>query len=230
LLDELGARQREKGVRWLFTKAGQNGAVRSRSQALTAQNILLDDKVCRFKARKRVKKAGGELLSEPIGAGAEHPVLFCDAGLGGLARWLRAAGWDAHWVQDITDDDLVRGAESLRAIIITTDSLLLDRRTIVHGQLRAIWVPPSLTKFKQLKLVRAELRERVGISEPNLHCTRCMRCGGALISISKEAAKERIPPKTFHWVDDYFECERCGQLFWEGTHWKRVSRELAKGI
>jgi uncharacterized protein with PIN domain len=230
LLDELGARQREKGVRWLFNRAEQNAGSLSRSQALTAQNILLDDKVCRFKARKRIKKHTGDLQFEPSGAGADHPILFCDAGLGGLARWLRAAGWDAHWVQDISDDDLVRGAESLHAIIITTDSLLLDRRIIVHGQVSAIWVPPSLTKLEQLKLVRAELRERLGFSEAHLHCTRCMRCGGALASISKEAVKERIPPKTFHWVDDYFECERCGQLFWEGTHWRRVTRELADGV
>jgi uncharacterized protein with PIN domain len=34
----------------------------------------------------------------------------CDAMLGGLARWLRAAGYDATWRVDIDDGDLIQQA------------------------------------------------------------------------------------------------------------------------
>jgi uncharacterized protein with PIN domain len=176
------------------------------SRALAEENITLAEKVHRFRERKGIATRGKE-------------VLFCDAGLGGLARWLRAAGCDAHWVQDISDAELVTKAEQIGAAIITTDSLLLDRRVIVQGRVRAIWVPPCLTKFEQLRLVRAEL----DLPESD---SRCMRCGGELVCVEKESVRERIPPKTYLWVDEYFECSRCGQLFWHGTHWKRVSAKL----
>jgi hypothetical protein len=35
---------------------------------------------------------------------------FCDAGLGGLARWLRGAGYDAQWNPDLDDAAAIREA------------------------------------------------------------------------------------------------------------------------
>jgi uncharacterized protein with PIN domain len=209
LLAELGARNREKGVRWVFQHASQNGshAGWSLSRALAEENVRLAEKVRRFERRR------GTETGTPV------PKAFCDAGLGGLARWLRACGCDARWVPDIADGDLVREAENLGAVIITTDSFLLDRRPIAHGRVRAIWVPPTLNKFEQLRLVQAELPLAAADA-------LCMRCGGELRAVSKEKVKERIPPKTYLWIDDYFECSRCGKLFWEGTHWRRVTERL----
>jgi uncharacterized protein len=210
LLAEVGARNLEKGVGWLFDRARRDAAERgvSLSYSLAESNIGLAEKVNRFRRRR----------SRGVSASTECHV-FCDAGLGGLARWLRAAGCDAHWVQDIGDADLVARAEAMKAIVITTDSFLLDRRPIAQGRVRAIWVPPSLTKFEQLRLVRAELDLAPGES-------RCMRCGGELIQVDKDSVKERIPPRTYLWVDEYFVCARCGQVFWHGTHWQRISERL----
>jgi uncharacterized protein len=208
LLRELGARQSEKGLNWLLKKADDLVFKRnlSGSQSLTELNIDLVQKVHRFRRRQ--------------GRGFEdQKAVHCDAGLGGLARWLRAIGCDAKWTQDITDSDLVREAELSGFTIITTDSFLLDRRPIASGKVRAIWVPPTLTRFEQLRLVRAEL------DLPALD-SRCMRCGGELILVDKESVKDRIPPKTLLWVNDYYICARCGQLFWEGTHWKRITKKL----
>ena len=36
------------------------------------------------------------------------PQFACDAMLGGLARWLRAAGYDASWHGGVADPELVR--------------------------------------------------------------------------------------------------------------------------
>jgi uncharacterized protein with PIN domain len=208
-LADAGARQVDKGVRWLFARAEVESTEKeiSRSHALAEMNIEVAEKLHRFRKRR------GDI------AGSKECLVFCDAGLGGLARWLRACGCDAHWVQDIGDAELVARAQELGAVVITTDSFLLDRRPIARGQVRAIWVPPTLTKFEQLRLVRAEL----DLPESE---SRCMRCGGELILVDKESMKERIPPKTFKWVDEYFVCNRCGQLFWQGTHWQRVTQRL----
>ncbi len=206
LLAEIGARERDRGVHWLFAHS-KSWVGRSQTHALAEENIVLTDKVHRFRKRK------GSAYTPAT------PLVFCDAGLGGLARWLRASGCDARWVQDISDPELVSEAARIGATIITTDSLLLDRRPITQEVVRAIWVPPALTKLDQLRLVQAEL-------DLPKNDSRCMRCGGELIQVDKEAVRDRIPPKTYRWIDEYYECNRCGRLFWEGTHWQRITARL----
>lgn len=207
LLAEFGARDRDKGVRWLFSRAEASRRGRDLSRALAEQNIVLVRKLRRFELRRQRAPAAGNFE------------LICDAGLGGLARWLRASGWKAHWQQEISDAELVAQAQRRNAIIVTTDSFILDRRPVARGEVRAIWVPPTLTRFEQLRLVEAEL----GTSSED---SRCMRCGGTLREVDKEQMRERIPPKTYRWVDEYYECEECRQLFWQGTHWQRITDRL----
>jgi uncharacterized protein len=215
LLAEANARQPDKGIRLLLAHAKRDVRTdkTTLSHALAETNIQLAEKLHRLRKRRATDR--GESSPSP-----QLPVIFCDAGLGGLARWLRAAGCDARWIQDIGDTELVAEGESLGATIITTDSFLLDRRPIAHGRVRAIWVPPTLTKFEQLRLVRAEL------DLPDID-SRCMRCGGELMAVDKEQIRDRIPPRTYAWIDEYWICSRCGQLFWHGTHWQRVTKALS---
>jgi GDPmannose 4,6-dehydratase len=216
LLGELGARDRSKGLAWFRKKAAAQLLQRGTpSHAHADLLITLLHKVHRLRQRR---EANGPLASPQASFICR---IYCDAGLGGLARWLRATGCEALWRQDISDTELVEEARRTGAIIVTTDSLLLDRRAITHGEVRAIWVPPSLTMLEQLRLVQAEL----ALPERDLD-SRCMRCGGELVEVNKEAVKERIPPRTYRWLDEYWECRACGQLFWNGTHWKRIRERL----
>ncbi len=149
----------------------------------------------------------------------DHVRFLCDAGLGGLARWLRAAGHEAEWHPDVSDDELVRRGLETGAIVLTTDSHILKRGVVRRGEVKALWVPPSLTKAEQLRYVLRELRLPV-------RDTRCMDCGGPLEQVDKEQVKDQIPPRTYRWLDDYYRCTKCGKLYWEGTHWERIQREL----
>jgi len=104
-------------------------------------------------------------------------------------------------------------------VILTTDSGMMERRVLRDNTIISMWLPPSLSIPDQLATVFREFRLRVG--EP-----RCMSCGGELGRESKEALKDRIPPKTYLWLDEYFVCKRCGKLFWHGTHWVRIQRTI----
>ena len=42
--------------------------------------------------------------------------------LGGLARWLRAAGYDASWRAGVEDWDLVRQAIREKSVLLTSDT------------------------------------------------------------------------------------------------------------
>ena len=214
LFADLGARDREKGLAWIHQRARQliQSGTPTISHAFTQIAINLLERTKRFRARRN-----------PPNPSSIQPAalrLHCDAGLGGLARWLRATGCEASWQQDISDADLVHQTQQHGGSLLTTDSMLLDRRPIVRGEISALWVPPTLTIHEQLRYVRAEL------NLPHTDESRCMRCGGQLIQIDKQQARDRIPPRTYKWLNDFFECSHCHQLFWEGTHWQRIQSEL----
>jgi uncharacterized protein with PIN domain len=143
----------------------------------------------------------------------------CDAGLGGLARWLRAAGYDAAFWPHIDDDDLLRKMTASAAILLTSDRRLMERGVITSAAIAALVVPISLKKHQQLAYVRGEL-------ELALKAPRCMACGGRLVGVEKNAVQERIPPRTYPWLDEYYVCRRCDRLFWKGTHWQRIEAGL----
>jgi hypothetical protein len=53
--------------------------------------------------------------------------------------------------------------------------------------------------------------------------TRCPICNGELIPISKEKL-EGIPKGVLLRYDDFYHCTNCGQIYWEGSHWKRLKQ------
>jgi hypothetical protein len=136
-----------------------------------------------------------------------------------LARWLRAAGYEAIWHERIDDGELVREAGRMGAILLTTDSLLMERRPLRDGVISALWLPSSLTMAEQLALVLREF----GLT---LRVPRCMKCGGPLRPVEKAAWRDRIPPRTWRWLEEFFVCARCDQVFWHGTHWQKIEARL----
>jgi uncharacterized protein with PIN domain len=156
----------------------------------------------------------------PANTGGERR-FFCDAGLGGLARWLRAAGYEAAWQDGIDDAELVRPARVTSATILTTDSGLMERRVVRDGKVPALWLPPTLRVPEQLARVFHQFGLKPG--RP-----RCMSCGGELRPVPKESLRGLVPPRTYGWLDEYFVCCRCAKVFWHGTHWQRIVRQLAR--
>jgi uncharacterized protein with PIN domain len=193
----------EQGIEWLTKRAKQLSA--ARGIALSDAFTLVHDELA---AKRPFQQANGDV-----------PTFFCDSGLGGLARWLRGAGYQALWQPHIADDALVREAQNRGAVLLTTDSLLMERRVLREGTVRALWLPPTLPIRTQLKAVFREFG--LHIREP-----RCMACGGPLLSVTKDDLRHRIPPKTYRWLDEYFVCKDCDKLFWRGTHWENIRREL----
>jgi len=151
------------------------------------------------------------------------PRFLCDPSLGGLARWLWAAGFEAEVATGVPGHRLPDEALRHGQLLLTTEAETLDRRIVADGSLRVVWLPSALTMREQLRMLALDLGLRP--REP-----RCMRCGGALVKTAKEAVRNRIPPRTALWKDDYFVCVACDGLFWQGTHWERIARTLAEAL
>src|SRR5260370_21324424 len=114
VLNHVRARRLDQGVQWLVAKAQRVKC----SEGISISNALASIQEV-LATRTRFHKASA----------SPGPIRFlCDAGLGGLARWLRASGHEALWRQDIDDDDLLVEARRVAATILTTDSLLMERR------------------------------------------------------------------------------------------------------
>ena len=150
-----------------------------------------------------------------------EPRFFCDAMLGGLARWLRAAGYDAAFEQGIDDGVLVARAGESGRILLSSDGGIFERTVVREGRVRSLFVPRALGLSAQLRFV-------FGALSLSLLPPRCMNCGGALAVLTKDEARGEAPPKTLERIETFYRCEGCGKLLWRGSHWERITRVLAE--
>ncbi|MBS3734040.1 MAG: hypothetical protein KGY99_03855 [Phycisphaerae bacterium] len=151
----------------------------------------------------------------------DTPRFFCDAMHGGLARWLRAAGYDAAFAYGIDDADLIERASRTGRMILSSDGPLFDRNVVRDGAVAALYVPRGLGKLDALAYVLRTL-------ELPIRSPRCMACGGALHEVPKHSVIHEAPPRTYRSCERFWRCARCGKLLWRGTHWRRITRKLAE--
>jgi hypothetical protein len=139
--------------------------------------------------------------------------------LGGLARWLRAAGYDASWHNGIADGDLIRLARTEGRTVLSSDDDVFAFAVVRDGIVPALFVPRGLTIQGQTAHVLRQLG--LALREP-----RCMTCGGKLVELPKQEAAERAPPRSLAFYDRFWVCDGCGKVFWRGTHWERIAKRL----
>jgi uncharacterized protein len=209
MLKQTGARRVDQGVEWLVTQARKLSDQKSitLAEALSLISERLASKPVFVSAQPRHAQTPTDIS------------FFCDSGLGGLARWLRAAGYVAFWEPEIADDELLARSRQTATTLLTTDSMLMERRILRDRLIPSMWLPPTLSSVEAMERVFKAFQLRAG-------SPRCMSCGGELVRSDKEALRERIPPKTYCWLNDYFVCNQCGKLFWHGTHWLKIVNRL----
>ena len=143
----------------------------------------------------------------------------CDAMLGGLARWHRAAGYDATWRVGIGDHDLISQAREEGRTLLSSDTRIFQFSVIRDRVQPALFVPIGLGALEQLGHILEKLQ--LPLRDP-----RCMACGGELVELPKEQVGARVPPRTLAWLERYWECSGCRHVFWRGTHWRRIAEAL----
>ena len=143
----------------------------------------------------------------------------CDAMLGGLARWLRAAGFDASWRPDIDDWPLIRHAIREERILLSSDTGIFRIGIVRDGEVPALRIPNGLSTHEQLALVLGHF----GLSARD---PRCMACGGELGEVPPEQVRSKVPPRSFAWQHRFWQCAGCGRVYWQGTHWARIADQV----
>ena len=149
------------------------------------------------------------------------PRFIVDTNVGRLARWLRMLGYDALFINEINDRQLVAIGLKEKRVLLTRDTQIMQRRVVTSGRLKALLVKGDDTKEQLRQVVRAM----------NLNCeerqfTRCLECNQPLLSRTKEEIRDRVPPYVFQTQPQFVECPSCHRIYWRGTHWQRMKREL----
>ena len=148
------------------------------------------------------------------------PRVACDAMCGGLARWLRIFGVDATYTPDIDDGELIEQALAQNRTVISSDHKLFERRLFATGELSGLLVPVGLKLREQVRFVSDRLAIKPGFP-------RCAACNGELGPVTRAEVADVVPARSLIWVRDFYRCQRCKHVFWEGSHWRRIGPERA---
>jgi hypothetical protein len=139
------------------------------------------------------------------------PRFVADAHLGALARLLRMAGFDTRYDNAFADAPMAELANREGRILLTRDRELLKHRIVSHGcYLHAVKPAAQLQ----------ELDERLALRACARPFSLCLNCNAALRPVDKAQVLDRLPPRVRERHTRFLTCDRCGKLYWEGSHWQ----------
>jgi hypothetical protein len=151
----------------------------------------------------------GRLRQQPL----RRPAFVADVHLGTLARRLRLLGFDTLYENDFTDDEIIRLSIEQHRVILTRDGGILKTGRVTHGYYVRSTIPHHQVR---------EVLSRFDLVDALDPFRRCSRCNGVVKPVSLSAVADRLPPRVAETYDAFFQCTRCGQLYWKGTHYQRL--------
>jgi uncharacterized protein with PIN domain len=156
--------------------------------------------------------------------GVTRTRFVADAMLGSLARKLRALGFDTIYYKAGEDAGIIRVAAKEGRIILTSDHSLAAMAAarkidaiLVHGNDDGSRISflSSAAKRAGIQLVRGE--------------PLCSLCGGELETMKRTDVRGLVPTSVEGSHRLFFRCKNCAQLYWRGSHWKKL-RLLARRL
>lgn len=135
-----------------------------------------------------------------------------------LGRWLRAAGYDTQIATDAKADyHLLNQAITEHRLLLTRDRELSQHR---RAKDRVVLINSTL-----LDDAARELSQQVHINWLYQPFTRCLVCNTPLLDATAEQ-QASLPQKSRQYTDKAYYCPTCRQVFWDGSHVKRMRRHL----
>lgn len=156
------------------------------------------------------------LRPEPL----RDPRFILDVHLGRLAAFLRLLSFDCHYGNDLDDAQIIDRALDEHRIILTRDAGILMHSRVTHGAFVHTTEP--------MRQVR-ETVDRFQLERGIRPWTRCMKCNGRLAVVKPEALSPgEVPPRVRARYDGFRRCEKCGRVYWPGSHVERIRVRFAE--
>jgi len=139
--------------------------------------------------------------------------------LGKLAKKLRLLGFDAFYSSSIADNKIISMAKNEKRILLTRDRVLAQLAQKIEIKTVTISDTDELEQFSQIK-------EKVSFNGfvINGNISRCTNCNGKLLQIKNEKTIGRVPDGVTKNFKEFWECEECKKIYWEGTHIKNLQK------
>ena len=137
----------------------------------------------------------------------------CDVHLGRLAAYLRMIGFDTLFPEDYRDEELARISSEEDRILLTRDRGLLKRSIVKRG-----YSVRTTDPWQQLE----EVIKRFDLYDAIMRAPRCVSCNGALEAVAKAEIADQLPYNTAEYYDEFQRCQRCGKIFWRGSHYDQM--------
>ena len=143
-----------------------------------------------------------------------------DGMLGKLTRWLRMLGQDVEYSRSLDDKKLIEVAKKENRTILTRD-LKLYQQAMTQG-VNAVLVEAATGPEKL-----ADLARRFNLNlEIDVTISRCPKCNTKIRPVTKDMVIDKVPKTTSTYYNEFWECPSCGQVYWQGAHWKRIEKTL----
>ncbi|MBI2917730.1 MAG: Mut7-C RNAse domain-containing protein [Chloroflexi bacterium] len=147
---------------------------------------------------------------------------IADTNVGRLAKWLRVLGYDTLMLDTHSDDNhLVRLAFEQGRVILTKDSHILRRRIVTEGHVHAVFIQDDDVDSQLRQVVSA-----LGLDADIRAFSRCIECNHTLEPRARDQVEGQVPPYVFRTQQEFAQCPQCQRVYWQGTHWQRMRREV----
>ncbi len=148
-----------------------------------------------------------------------------DHNVGKLAKWLRIMGYDALLFKGRDDGDMIKIALSENRILLTRDTQVMKRRVVTSGKLKAVLLEDDDPRMQLRKVV-----DSLNLDYRSKPFSICLECNSPLVKREKDEVRGLVPPYVFKTQKHYMECPSCHRIYWQGTHWAAMSKELERFI
>lgn len=145
---------------------------------------------------------------------------IADGMLGKLTRWLRMLGHNVKYSNKLDDSQLIAIAKKERRILLTRDLELYQQATAKGVQ---AFYMEGQTEAERL----AKLAQKFGINlDIDMATSRCPKCNARVKSLPKEKVADKVEKTTFSYYNEFWQCPKCEQIYWQGAHWTRIRKTL----
>ncbi|MDL0432897.1 DUF5615 family PIN-like protein [Marinobacter sp. TBZ242] len=150
------------------------------------------------------------------------PLRFlCDEMLSSLAQWLRIAGYDTSLpAQGAQDRQLMEQARAEQRWLVTADSDLLE---FAGAPFYVIYLAGQGEPARL-----RELTLKLNLDWCFAPFSRCKNCNTPLHTASDREKQQFYPHAPDQSEETVLACATCRQLYWEGSHVRRMRSRLEK--
>jgi uncharacterized protein with PIN domain len=120
---------------------------------------------------------------------------------------------------------MIKIALSENRILLTRDTQVMKRRVVTSGKLKAVLLEDDDPRMQLRKVV-----DSLNLDYMAKPFSICLECNHPLVKREKDEVYGLVPPYVFETQKHYMECPSCHRIYWQGTHWAAMSKELERFI